>query len=461
MKIGLDVDGVLTNQEDFQLKYGMKYFKKATNIDENGYDIEDIFHCTHKEREKFWFKYIWKYCLKEPIRKDVVNAINRLKAAGNEIHVITGRAHTTEQNITGKLFRKMLIYRLKKAGLQYDSITYCSEKESAQDKVDACEKLGIDVMIEDKKENIIALKDICRGIVCIDTKNNQGIYGENIFHITDDFSKISDFVQEIAKKSENNDSFVILDRDEVEKLSSIEKIDYYKNLKQFYLNLPYDLKKHKREEKLYSISSKVGSPIFRKIFKPIYFNRELIPTKENVIFVSNHLNYYDQFQIISALQNIPIHFLTSTKMLALKRGVFYRATGAIPVDREDTNDRRDAKEEVIKVLLNGGNVFIFPEGKTNREGKFIQAFKPGAVSIARTTGKRIVPIAINDNYKKDDGELCVRFGTPLTIKPTDNVIEKTEELKSIICGLMWDNMEYVQKAEKIKNNQQQKVKKLK
>ena len=100
--------------------------------------------------------------------------------------------------------------------------------------------------------------------------------------------------------------------------------------------------------------------------------------------------------------------------------------------------------------MNGSDVFIFPEGKTNRTKVFLNEFHPGAVAIAKTTGKRIVPMAINDNYSKDSGSLCVRFGKPMTILPTDDVIEKTEELKADIGLLIFENMEYVQKESKEK-----------
>ena len=53
MKIGVDVDGVLTDLESYQLKYGKKYFKNVTDINEDGYDICDIFHCSKEESEAF------------------------------------------------------------------------------------------------------------------------------------------------------------------------------------------------------------------------------------------------------------------------------------------------------------------------------------------------------------------------------------------------------------------------
>ena len=78
--------------------------------------------------------------------------------------------------------------------------------------------------------------------------------------------------------------------------------------------------------------------MFNLAFKPMVFNKEFIPSNNGYIIASNHNNYYDQFPIIAALNDDQaIHFLTATKMLALKRGNFYMKTGVIPVDRIEKN----------------------------------------------------------------------------------------------------------------------------
>ena len=81
MRIAFDCDGVLTDLENYQLKYGREYFKNIpeNKIDKTEIDIEGIFNCTHAEREKFWTKYIWRYCLKEPPRKNIAATIKKLK----------------------------------------------------------------------------------------------------------------------------------------------------------------------------------------------------------------------------------------------------------------------------------------------------------------------------------------------------------------------------------------------
>ena len=140
----------------------------------------------------------------------------------------------------------------------------------------------------------------------------------------------------------------------------------------------------------------------------------------------------------------PIHFLTATKMLKMKRGKPYIATGAISVDRDNPKDRENSSLEIKKLLTHDRNVFIFPEGRTNRKEAFLLDFKPGAMAIARDTGCTVVPVAVNDNYKKEQGDLCVRFGSPFIVKPEDDIILKTAELKKIIGKLKQENIDYVE-----------------
>lgn len=440
MRIGLDVDGVLTNMEQYQLRYGKKYFnKKDDEINTSEIDISGIFNVSKAEREKFWFKYIWKYCISEPPKSNAAEAVRGLKSEGHEIHIITGRAHTTESGITGKLFRFMLKKWLKKYNIPYDSITYCKEKGSEEDKVDACNKLGIDVLIDDKKENVIEVsKNI--PVICLDAKYNQGVEGNNIIR-TNNFNEVFESIHRI----EDNGYFKEKSRDEVSKMTGKEKRTYYAKLQKHLSTLPFDKESHEKHEKNYRTVYKIAQPLLKRKFKLKVFNRQLVPNTDGLLFVANHNNYYDQFPIMVALDEArPIHFLTATKMLNMKRGKPYIATGAISVDREDPKDRENSSIEVKKLLVHGKNVFIFPEGRTNRKEAFLLEFKPGAMAIARDTGCTVVPVAVNDNYKKDSGDLCVRFGEPFKVKPEDDIILKTKELRELIGKLKQENIDYVE-----------------
>ena len=86
--IGVDVDGVLTNLEKFQLENGKKFFGENKIVNKNAYDVKDIFDCSSSEREKFWLKYIWKYSIEEEMTPYASDVLNKLKDEGNKIYII-------------------------------------------------------------------------------------------------------------------------------------------------------------------------------------------------------------------------------------------------------------------------------------------------------------------------------------------------------------------------------------
>lgn len=177
MIVGIDVDGVLVDLETYQLQKGKIYFKRKYNKDAihpDEYDIESIFECTHEQREKFWTKYIWEYCLKTDITKGASDTVNKIRELGHEVYIITGRAHTTEKGITGFVFRWMLKHWLKKHKLKYDKIFFVSEKDSAHEKNKLCLEEGVDIMIDDKPENLLGIKDKIK-VVCFPAVWNKDI----------------------------------------------------------------------------------------------------------------------------------------------------------------------------------------------------------------------------------------------------------------------------------------------
>lgn len=484
MKIGLDLDGVVINLEEFQFKYGMKYFKKATNIDENGYDIEDIFHCTHKEREKFWIKYIWKYC-KEPLVDEFVAQINALKENGNEIHIITGRAHTTEQNIMGKLFRKLLHNQLKNGNLKYDSINYCNEGNSAAEKMEICKKLKIDVMIDDKKENAIGISELCP-VICPATKNNQGVVGNNIFRITTP-RELTPIISNLDAKEPEIDKKVMPE----------------------YIEFTTD-----KYEKQYKVARAIGVPIFKTLLHPTIINKENIPKDGPLLLCGNHLHVYDQFPVCCATKRTT-HWMSKKEYFDGKMGPFFKNTGAICVDRY--GNPHLSKLEATNYLNIGSAVGLFPEGTRNhpkkdyiealyqeakdkfsqeefftkiyeqkpllshlqlleqlyKEGRidktqFISSmmdirnsinimtnsqiisateneesillpFKYGAVSMAKETGATIVPFAVTGDYKIGNDNLTVNFGEGFKVENLE-LEEANQLLRAKILSLVNENI---------------------
>lgn len=200
MNIGIDVDGVLTDLASYQQKYGKLYFEdklKMPLVNPKGYDICDMYVCSKSEREKFWKKYIWAYCLKAPMTTGAVETVRKLKSEGHKIFVITGRAHTTEKGVTGALFRWMLRCWLKKNHFEYDELVFCSEDESSKDKYDICKLYHIDIMLDDKVENLISLKDEI-DILCYPAVWNEGCRDLDDYRITS-FGELIDKVKAIYR----------------------------------------------------------------------------------------------------------------------------------------------------------------------------------------------------------------------------------------------------------------------
>ena len=137
MRIGIDIDGVLTDIEQWQLDYGSKYFSiyKKELINNERYEIHDIFNVNQKMDDEFWKKYLYEYAVNEPARKFASEVIRKLQENDNEIYIITARYLTDKNNEEGTRMRSIVIEWLKKQNIVYDRIIF-----SPGDKLDICLK---------------------------------------------------------------------------------------------------------------------------------------------------------------------------------------------------------------------------------------------------------------------------------------------------------------------------------
>jgi len=191
MNLGLDIDGVLTNIEEYQLKYGIPYFKKHFNkdvVNEYALDVKDIFDATEEEYKKFWSKYLFPYAIKWPARKGAAEYTKWAYANGHKVYIITSRVFATKDNLMGKLMRFIVKNWLKRHHIRYEEITFCDE-----DKVAAIKKYHIDFMVDDSPKNIEALKDVT-GMICMNAKCNEYITDEKVKRCYN-FAQIMEYVK--------------------------------------------------------------------------------------------------------------------------------------------------------------------------------------------------------------------------------------------------------------------------
>ena len=433
MRIAFDADGVLTDLEKFQLEYGEKFFKEKYNkeiVNPSGYGIKEIFDCTDEQEVEFWKKNIVFYSLKYPPRIGMKETIRKLVADNNQIYIFTSRIKTDEKGFLGKMMRCFFKLWLKNEKINYDKIEFCSIKNSALEKVENCKKYKIDFIVEDTPENINELSKTTKVICYNAIYNNNIINTDNIYkidHCYEIYDTISSFYDE--------EKFRILKRYDKQKLSKTQLIEYYKDLRQYYLSLDSDINS-KKTEKFY----KTIYPGLKKIFDLKYpyeiENKENIPQNNGVIYVINHRDMIDMPLIMSALGNRPVHLLLKAEFLETPAKGFLNNLGCVFVDRENRDSHIVSKEELIKLILSGSNCIICPEGTRNKTDDLLLEFKLGAVAIAQVTGAPIVPIAITKKFNDYSEKILLKVGTSMNVSVTDDLVEKNKELQNQIKNML-------------------------
>ena len=179
MRIGIDLDGVITDIARFVIDYGTKFCQENNleyKLNLGEYDEAKALGISYEDAEKFWNKYLPYYATKYNTREFVQEVITKLKAT-NEIYIITAR---NEEGFTKEHYGHMqetVKKWLKDNKTIYDKIIFTKES-----KLPYCIENQIDVMIEDSPNNIL---DISRKIpvLCFDNPYNENINGENITRV--------------------------------------------------------------------------------------------------------------------------------------------------------------------------------------------------------------------------------------------------------------------------------------
>ena len=183
MKIGIDIDGVLTDIEKWQLDYGSKFYYENYNkgiINYKGYETNEIFDSKQECDDLFWNLYFKDYSINIEARKFASEVIEILKKEGNEIYIITARGSflSHSSNVMSKEENENIVIEwLSKNNIFYDKIIF-----SPEDKLDICIKNDIDIMIEDKVDNIKRIS-LQIPVICFNAGYNEECEGQNIYRV--------------------------------------------------------------------------------------------------------------------------------------------------------------------------------------------------------------------------------------------------------------------------------------
>lgn len=180
MRIGIDIDGVLTNVGQFSIDYLSKYCVENNiefDIGDSYYKIAKTFNISNIDESKFWDKYLDFYPKYEKARPFASEVIKKLKDDGYKIYIITARWLTNRKDSVGNKMRETVKNWLAENDITYDELIFT--KSDNENKFQEIIDNKIDLMIEDSPTNINELANITH-VFCYNTDYNKNCNGENI-----------------------------------------------------------------------------------------------------------------------------------------------------------------------------------------------------------------------------------------------------------------------------------------
>lgn len=208
MKIGIDIDNVISNFNDELLKEYLKHDKELRNtgiINEDVFIRYGMFDWTEKEESEFYKNNIERIAKKlQPLNR-ATETIKKLKEDGNEIIIISGR-NNREYNNPYKLTEEWLA----KYNIVYDKLIL-TNAYNKEEKANVCKENNIDIMIEDSTQTAVNIEKIGTNVLFMNTRYNKN--NEN-FEKVSNWKEIYSKISKLYKKDKNIDKInVILDTD--------------------------------------------------------------------------------------------------------------------------------------------------------------------------------------------------------------------------------------------------------
>lgn len=227
-------------------------------------------------------------------------------------------------------------------------------------------------------------------------------------------------------------NFKILTREEETKLSREELINYYVKLREYYKNEQNNQKLLGLKKAIHPILLQVMKTVLNKDL--IIFNKEMPKIEGPVIYAVNHTNCHDVPAISQVIQN-HMCILAGAENLRFIDKTLFNLNGVVFVNRDNKNSKHSSKEEVIKVILNGNSLLIFPEGTWNiSENKPMLPLNWGIVEIAQKTDVPVIPIALE--YQGD--KYFANIGDPIYFDIKEDKKEGITKLRDALSTLRWE-----------------------
>ena len=144
-------------------------------------------------------------------------------------------------------------------------------------------------------------------------------------------------------------------------------------------------------------------PFVHTVYRPWIVGDENIPETGAVIFASNHLSFVDSM-FLPLLVDRHIVFLAKSEYFT-GRGfkgwfsrMFFSGVGQVPIDRSGGKASEAALNAGLKVLAEGRQLGIYPEGTRSPDGRLYRG-RTGIARMLLESGATVLPIAMIDTDK--------------------------------------------------------------
>ena len=190
MRIGIDIDNVISNMNECLIEEYLKHDKTLRNtgiVNSKARIRYGMFDWTKSEDDEFYYSNIERMAENFGLIPSSRETIERLKQEGNEIYIITGRDNGEYKEPWG-----LTIDWLKKHNVYYDKLILTDAYNSHAKTVE-CMKYNIDIMIDDNIATCLDIQKHGIKVLAMNTTTNM---------TEDDIERVNDW-REIYEKISN------------------------------------------------------------------------------------------------------------------------------------------------------------------------------------------------------------------------------------------------------------------
>lgn len=158
---------------------------------------------------------------------------------------------------------------------------------------------------------------------------------------------------------------------------------------------------------------------------------EKLNSKDNYIFISNHLSYFDIPILMKAIpNNVRFIYKDSITKIPIFGWAMYLGK-YIPISRDNVREAMQSLKKAARRVVNGISVVIFPEGTRSIDGTPGE-YKRGMFIIADEAKVPLVPTTIigsnnimpRGKFEIKSGNVKVVFSDPVNYKKDKNFLDE-------------------------------------